>query len=100
LFYQEIPGSEPDSDGFYTFPCDSTLPEISFQFNGQNFPMTQGFNQGPDYEDSTRCIGGIRALGDTPLWILEDAFMINYYTVFNFGDLQAQNAQVGFATLA
>jgi len=94
-FYQQVPDSSPDSDGFYTFHCNSTLPDISFTIGNQDFPVTQTMNLGEDFLGSDRCIGGLRKSSDTPFWILGNIFMTNYYTVFDF-----ENAQVGFATLA
>jgi hypothetical protein len=100
-FYQQIPGAQDASStagaGFYTFPCSSTLPAVSFTIGGKDFPMTQSLNFGQVSQGSTDCIGSIVADASigSQFWILGDAFMTNYYTVFDVG-----NSQVGFATLA
>jgi hypothetical protein len=98
-FYGQIPGSQPESDGFYTFPCNADLPDISFYFNGQAFSITDSFNLGPAYGGSLKCLGGIRQAGETTFWVLGGIFMTNFYTVFDFGEVQVRNPQVGFATL-
>jgi cathepsin D len=59
--------------------------------------MTEGFNLGPVSQGSADCVGSIVA--DSKLtdlfWVLGDAFLSNYYTVFDVG-----KSRVGFATLA
>jgi cathepsin D len=100
-FYAQIPGAQSASqtigDGFYTLPCSATIPEVSFTIAGKDFPMTDSLNFGPIQEGSTECVGSIIADANigSQFWILGDAFMTNYYTVFDLG-----NSQVGFANLA
>jgi hypothetical protein len=64
-FYAKIPGSANASDtvgaGFYTFPCDSTLPAVSFTLGGQDIPFTNTLNFGPVSSGSSDCVGGLVA---------------------------------------
>jgi hypothetical protein len=97
-FYGKIPGaSSTIVEGIYSFPCDADLPVISFTLGGQDFPMTpESFDAGPDPSGDDGCIGAIRATNTgNPFWVLGDAFMTNYYTVFDVG-----SSQIGFAALA
>jgi Eukaryotic aspartyl protease len=98
--YSLIPGSQPEPDGFYSFPCDDDLPDISFYFSGQRFSITRSFNIGPIDLGSDRCTGGIRGREDAEWWTLGNTFITNYYTIFDIGQPGVRGAQVGFATLA
>jgi cathepsin D len=97
-FWNKIPGSSDSGQGFHMFPCNATLPDISFRIGGRDFPIsTQSLNYGPVQTGSDKCIGGI--MSDLaiarPLWILGSSVLANFYTVFDVG-----NSQVGFATFA
>ena len=76
--------------GLYIIQCNSTstLPNIIFQIQGKQFPLT------PDqyiFRQSSFCISSFIGF-DLPLWILGDVFIGNYYTEFDYG-----NKRVGFA---
>jgi hypothetical protein len=105
-FYAQIPGARAASSnlppGFYTFPCKTDLPVISFTFGGRGFPMTpQSFNRGKissSWWSGDICVGAIIkniAIYDNRLWILGTPFMTNYYTVFD-----VRGSRIGFADLA
>jgi cathepsin D len=95
-FYKKIPDSAPDiaSDpGLYTFPCNTTLPAISFTIGGKELPLpASSLIYGP-IGDGTYCIGSIIP-DDTKVWVLGDSWMRNYYTIFDY-----DSSRVGFATL-
>ncbi|KAG9008419.1 hypothetical protein FRB90_008903 [Tulasnella sp. 427] len=96
--YSKIPGSSPApkdvGDGFYTFPCNADIGEVSFVFGGKHYPInSQDFNLGAVSDGSSDCIGGVigEEVGDS-LAIVGDEFMKNWYSVFDY-DRRA----VGFA---
>jgi hypothetical protein len=96
-FYKKIPGAKASTvdEGFYTFPCDTNLPVVSFTLGGQDFPFTNSLNSGHVSKGSKDCVGSVAADPGVGFWILGDAFMTNFYTVFD-----VRKSQVGFATLA
>jgi hypothetical protein len=103
-FYAQIPGSEDAhfnvGEGFYTFPCNATIPPISFNIGGKDLPMSpSALIFGSVAEGSETCVGSIvgnLAFGGlgTDFWILGTSWMRNYYTIFD-----SDHKRVGFATL-
>jgi len=100
-FYALVPGAtQVDAqNGFFAFPCNTTLPTIAFNWGGLDWVVSSAnFNLGPIQQGSSQCMGAI--IGVDPglgrdVWVLGDSFMKNVYTTFSVG----QNA-VGFSQLA
>ncbi|KIJ46559.1 hypothetical protein M422DRAFT_164987 [Sphaerobolus stellatus SS14] len=99
-FYAEIPGATlfDSGNGIYSFPCFSD-PRVAFSWGGRKWGVTaDNFNLGQTKSGASECVGAIAAqdvgLG-SDVWLLDDSFMKNVYTVFSFD----RNA-VGFAELA
>ncbi|KAJ1927772.1 aspartic proteinase precursor [Tieghemiomyces parasiticus] len=88
-------GAEKSWNGQYTLDCSKldSLPDLTFTFNGKKFPLT-----GHDYvlQVQGTCVSAFMGI-DLPdrladLWIVGDAFLRKYYTVYDLG-----KNRVGFA---
>jgi hypothetical protein len=96
--YARIKGSKEanDSPGFFTFPCDSRIPPISFTLGDNELFMEAGtVSLGPVSKGSDTCKGSIvyaETFGDAT-WIFGDSLLANFYTIFNY-----DKKQIGFAT--
>jgi len=88
-------GAKKNYAGQYIIDCDKvpSLPDFSMQFNGKLFTLT-GF----DYilKAQNQCISGFFGLDIPeplgPIWIIGDAFLRKFYTIYDLG-----KNQVGFA---
>jgi hypothetical protein len=94
--YQGIPGYQDLGGGFYSLPCNSSVP-VSFTIGGREFLTTPILNVGPIFQGSSDCYGSF--MGYSPfsdrIWVLGRTFWENYYTIFDVG-----NQRIGFASLA
>ncbi len=77
-------GAKKGFRGIYTVDCDAidAIPDVTFEFGGHKFPLSAR-----DYilQTSGGCISPFMGL-DIPgmkLWIVGDAFLRRYYTVYN-----------------
>lgn len=88
-------GAKKDFSGQYVVECDKipSMPEFSLQFNGKLFSLT-----GHDYvlQVQGRCISAFMGLDIPeplgPIWIIGDAFLRKFYTIYDLG-----KDRVGFA---
>jgi len=67
-YYNQIPGATfSDSWGGMTFPCDSTLPDLTLYINGQPRTMPGSYtNYSPLNDGSGNCFGGIQDGSSSP----------------------------------
>lgn len=85
-FWANVPGSQPYSDEFWSYPCASP-PDLSFGFSrafSTSWPVSEAsFNLGYLEEAPDRCIGAVigENLGLGSAWLLGDAFMTNVYVM-------------------
>jgi saccharopepsin len=88
-------GAKKNFAGQYIIECDKVpnLPDFSLQFNGKLFTLT-----GYDYilEVQSQCISAFMGLDIPeplgPIWIIGDAFLRKFYTIYDLG-----KNRVGFA---
>ncbi|KAG9016891.1 Type I transmembrane sorting receptor [Tulasnella sp. JGI-2019a] len=88
--YKKIPGAKDASAtvgaGFYSYPCSAKLAPITLKLGSKQYAVNHlDFNLGPVEEGSSQCIGGIvgEDIGDN-LAIMGDAFLKNWYTVYDY----------------
>ncbi|KAF8339773.1 aspartic peptidase domain-containing protein [Cantharellus anzutake] len=97
--YNQIPGARRATqfgDGFWTYPCASTLA-IGFVIDGNSYSISPfDFNLGRTSTTSTECVAGILSIGDgfpPGLAILGDEFLKSWYTTYDYEN----GGRIGFA---
>lgn len=101
--YSQISGSSAISgaDGYYQFPCSSTI-NATLTFGNQQYTLNStDFSVSEVDSSGEYCMGSFFSVGSVSTsselqWIVGDAFLKSVYSVFSDGD----TARVGFATLA
>ncbi|KAJ7034475.1 acid protease [Mycena alexandri] len=98
--YAKVPGAKvfDAEEGYYSYPCASP-PQISFNYGGKDWTISAAnLNLGLTKAKSKDCVAALAGVDigfGAQTCILGDAFMKNFYSVFDL-DQKA----VGFATLA
>ncbi|ORX95330.1 hypothetical protein K493DRAFT_337388 [Basidiobolus meristosporus CBS 931.73] len=86
-----IGGTSLGSQGLYTIPCSGDLPDVSLKFGGVQYTLSSDDYVLQDTDDT--CISAFGSSGiSQPIWIVGDAFLRKYYTVYDLG-----KKRVGFA---
>lgn len=94
-YYSGVSGAQvDDSQGGYTFPCDATLPTLSFLIGPSNYAdiPAKYLNFGPTADGSSTCFGSLQSIGTGGQNIYGDVFFNANYGVFD-----ASGPQFGFA---
>lgn len=95
-FYANIPGAEQYPGTFYwTYPCSSaaSVGSVGFKFSSDTvFNLDSKWFGRPVESDPETCIGVIGSMESDTIAVLGDAFMTEWYSIFDYS-----NMRVGFA---
>ncbi|KAJ1036763.1 hypothetical protein NDA14_004565 [Ustilago hordei] len=101
--YAQIPGSQSQGNGYYSFPCRTSVG-ATMTFNGIQYSIPDSdFIAGTLDSSGSKCLGAFFGLGSSSQtdlqWIVGDAFLKNVYSIFTTNG-NGNGAAVGFASLA
>lgn len=87
-YYSEVSGAQKDpQQGGYTYPCSTTLPDISFQIGSYRATVPGSYvNYGPVDDSGTTCFGGMQSSQGIGSNIFGDIFLKSQFVVFEGGD--------------
>ena len=94
-YYSGVDGAQNDqTQGGYTYPCSTTLPDITFTIGGYQATVPGSYvNYAPTDSSGTTCFGGIQSNSGIGISIFGDIFLKSQFVVFD-GD---SSPQLGFA---
>lgn len=86
-YYSGVSGAQNDpQQGGYTYPCSTTLPDISFQIGSYKATVPGSYvNYAPIDESGTTCFGGIQSSRGIGFNIFGDIFLKSQFVVFEGG---------------
>ncbi|KAL6716119.1 hypothetical protein ACLMJK_005685 [Lecanora helva] len=95
-YYAQVDGAENSrEEGGYTFPCSTTLPDISFNIAGYNAVVPGSYiNYAPVSDGSSTCFGGLQSNSGIGQSIFGDVFLKAQFVVFSDA---SGGPQLGFA---
>lgn len=84
-YYAAVPSAKNDqTQGGYTFPCSSTLPDITFAIGNYNAVVSGSLiNFAPTDSTGTTCFGGIQSNTGIGFSIFGDIFLKSQFVVFD-----------------
>lgn len=95
-YYAKVSGSSNSATyGGYVYACSTTLPSLTIYIGSTPFTVPgSSMNYGP--VTSSTCFGALQSSASLGINILGDAFINNFYVVFDFVS-ESATSQVGFA---
>lgn len=95
-YYSQIQGFQKSSTGFYTFPCNATLPDLNLKIGEGQYITFPGRDINYSKADIVldRCAGSIYPNLNMRYAILGNLFMKNYYVVHS---MEESTPKIGFA---
>lgn len=93
-FHDAVPGAEYDKMYGWRMPCHpATNDTVTFTLGGESFPVpiADMIRERSSSDDPSMCFSGI-AEANSPLVIMGDTFLRNYYSVYDF-----KAARIGLA---
>ncbi|KAI0111248.1 aspartic peptidase domain-containing protein [Nemania sp. FL0031] len=95
-YYQDVDGAENDSSqGGYVFPCDATLPDLTFTPGDASITIPGEYiNYAPVDESGETCFGGIQSSADVGISIYGDIALKAAFVVF---DKSQSSPRLGWA---
>ena len=83
-YYNNVKGAKNDqSQGGYTYPCSTTLPDITFSIGGYQATVPGSYvNYAPIDSSGTTCFGGIQSNTGIGFSIFGDIFLKSQFVVF------------------
>ncbi|TGO22853.1 hypothetical protein BPAE_0152g00080 [Botrytis paeoniae] len=95
-YYAQVSGAKYSSSyGGYVFPCDATLPTLSFKIGPTDYATIPGSLMNFAVAGGNTCYGSLQSVGGGSQSIYGDVFFNAYYGVFN-----KSGPSFGFATSA
>ncbi|KAF7955846.1 hypothetical protein EAE96_004768 [Botrytis aclada] len=93
-YYAQVSGAEYSiSYGGYVFPCDATLPSLSFKIGPTDYATIPGYLFNFEVLVGNTCYGSLQSVGRGKQSIYGDVFFNAYYGVFD-----KSGPSFGFAT--
>lgn len=89
-YYGQVDGASYDnSQGGYTFSCDTTLPEFTFAVESSTITVPGAYvNYAPIDDTGATCFGGIQSSSGIGINIFGDVALKSAFVVFDGGNLR------------
>lgn len=86
-YYQQVSGASLDqTQGGYVFPCGTILPQFGIAIGSDFVATVEGTDMSYAEVSQGTCLGALQPNGGNGIQILGDAFLKNYFAVFDAGN--------------